>query len=104
MAKENNKKDELLKNLDKPTNSSSVEPASSGTNKQDKIKTTILKIKDYNTEQDLVKKPKVNKTESGAGAPPQGKKLEPSKTKKMDKTTTIKINKEGGTNQTDSGS
>lgn len=69
MAKENKKNDALGKNLNKPTNSSSVEPASAGTNKQDKIKKTILKIKDYNTEQDLVKEPKVNKTESGAGAP-----------------------------------
>lgn len=100
MAKENKKKGELSKNLAKPTNSSSVEANSTGTHKEDKIKRTVLKIRDYDTEKDLVKKPKANVTEAGAGAPLQGKKADQSKTKRKDKVTTIKINKEGGSNQT----
>ena len=69
MAKENTKNEALLKNLDKPSNSSSVEPTSSETSKQDKIKRTVLKIKDYDIEKDQIRQPKATTPDPGAGAP-----------------------------------
>ena len=65
MAKENSQKDEFLKNMGKPTNSSAVEPVST-TAKDEKVKKTVLKIKDYKFEKDPEEKPKGEKTEAKA--------------------------------------
>ena len=61
MAKQQHSKEDFLKNQAKPTTSDAVDSKTYSTEK-DKVAHRILKIKDYDLEKDMSKKPKVNKT------------------------------------------